>query len=177
MSTAPAPATSSALVAAPTAVPVAVTSPAPSPAPSPVFTDADVTQLAERVESASLPHEAWTHAAHVAFAVALVRREGPRALDAIRSAILRSNAVNGIPQTPDGGYHETLTRFYVWAVERELARVAPDASLGVAATQVVASLFDRGIPLRHYTKARLMSWEARTGWVAPDLAPMDRLRA
>ena len=157
--------------------PTAASAPVPTPAPTPLFTNADVTHLVERVESASLPREEWTHAAHLAFAVALVRREGPGALDAIRSAILRNNAARGVLQTPDGGYHETLTRFYVWAVERELALVAPDTSLGDAATCVVAALFDRGIPLRHYTKARLMSWEARTQWVTPDLAPMDGMGA
>jgi hypothetical protein len=143
-----------------------------APELAPVYTDAEVTRLAERVESATLPRAEWTHAAHIAFAVALVRREGDAALDVIRAAILRSNAVLGIAQTPTGGYHETLTRFYVWAVARELAAVPVDAPLGVAATQVVAALLDRTIPLRHYTKARLMSWEARTGWVTPDLAPM-----
>jgi hypothetical protein len=31
---------------------------------------------------------------------------------------------------------------------------------------------DRELPLRHYTKALLMSSEARFGWVEPDLLPL-----
>ena len=157
--------------------PTAASAPVPTPAPTPLFTNADVTHLVERVESASLPREEWTHAAHLAFAVALVRREGPGALDAIRSAILRNNAARGVLQTPDGGYHETLTRFYVWAVTRELARLPHDSDLGSAATHVVAALLDRSIPLGYYSKARLMSWEARTGWVSPDMPAMDHADA
>ncbi len=141
-----------------------------------MLSDADVERLVERVESATLPHVEWTHAAHLAYTVALVRRDGAGALDTFRASILRLNATHGVAQTLERGYHETITRFYIWAVARELALLPPDLTLGESATQVVSQFTDRTIPLRHYTKARLMSWEARTGWLSPDLMPMDGVR-
>lgn len=142
-----------------------------------VLSDADVAQLVQRVEAATLPHAEWTHAAHLTYTVALLRRDGVGALDTFRASILRLNGTHGVTQTLERGYHETITRFYVWAVARELARLPADAPLGDVATHVVAHFTDRTIPLRHYTMARLMSWEARTGWVAPDLMPMEDLSA
>ncbi len=144
-----------------------------TPALDRAMTASDVERLVVAVEDGTLPRAEWTHAAHLAFAAAYTRRHGAeRALDAIRAAILGYNAASGVPQTPDGGYHETLTRFYAWAVARELRTLPPDADLGAAATHVAAALADRTLPLRHYTKARLMSWEARTGAVLPDLEPI-----
>ena len=137
------------------------------------LSDTDVGQLVQRVEAATLPHAEWTHAAHLTYTVALLRRDGSAALDTFRASILRLNEMHGVTQTLERGYHETITRFYVWAVARELSLLPADATLGDVATHVVACFTDRTIPLRHYTKARLMSWEARTGWVAPDLMPME----
>jgi len=37
---------------------------------------------------------------------------------------------------------------------------------------VCAELDDRNIPLRYYSPGRLMSAEAHSGWVPPDLAEM-----
>ena len=44
------------------------------------------------------------------------------ALDHVRDGIRAYNAAPGIVQTPTGGYHETITRFYVWLVSRAVRR-------------------------------------------------------
>jgi hypothetical protein len=36
-----------------------------------------------------------------------------------------------------------------------------------------AACDDPKLPLRHWTRERLFSWEARSGWLAPDLLPLD----
>ena len=130
--------------------------------------------LVDAFEACTLTRAEWTHAAHVSVAVWYVLWYGSAAAtDRARTGIQRLNAVHGVPMTPTGGYHETLTRFYIWLVARELRATRIDASLAEIANAVVAACDDRGIPLEYYSRDRLMSWEARTSWVEPDLRPLD----
>ena len=91
----------------------------------------------------------------------------------MRHGIHRLNAALGIEQTPTGGYHETITTFYLWLVWRFLEDAAPRASLSVLADDLFARYGDRELPLRYYSRERLMSWEARTTYVEPDLAELE----
>ena len=117
----------------------------------------------------TLPASAWTHRAHVRMAFLYLRRH---ALDEahvlLRVGIIRLNAAHGLVETPTRGYHETLTRAWL-AIVRELARGAEADSSGFIdahATQLVSDA-----PLRHYTRERILSLEARARFVEPDLAP------
>ena len=42
----------------------------------------------------------------------------------------------------------------------------------VRSESLIASLGDRDLPLRYYSRERLMSVAARTGWLEPDLSPL-----
>lgn len=118
---------------------------------------------AESLLAGTIPREAWTHGAHVVACVGLVRAFGAReALHACRSAIPRLNAGHGVVNDDTSGYHETITVFFVAAIADSLAR-------GVGAAELVTRL-GRDAPLAHWTAERLMSVEARRGWVEPDLA-------
>lgn len=97
------------------------------------------------------------------------------ALVRMRDGIQRLNAANDVPQTPTGGYHETLMRFYMWAVGEALADLDHGVPLDDVCNAVIARCGDRKLPLRHYTELTLMSWTARTSWVEPDLRPLDSL--
>jgi hypothetical protein len=97
-------------------------------------------------------------------------RNGPAAGSrAIREGILRFNAAQRIEQTLTGGYHESLTRFYISLVQRFVERCDRSLSWSELADQVVAECGDRDLPYRYYSRARLDSWEARTQWLEPDL--------
>ncbi len=125
----------------------------------------DADRIADGLIAATLPKAAWTHAAHVSAAHALVTRLGPAsALVAMRDAIPRLNEAHGVENSDDGGYHETLTAFFVGAVA---ARV----DLGLDAAATLAEL-DRAAPLRHWSRELLFSVPARRGWVPPDLEPL-----
>lgn len=118
--------------------------------------------LLERFENQTLPKEEWTHEAHVRVALDYVRSSGPGALEKMRSGILALNAVHGVETTPTGGYHETLTR--VWL---ELVRVGWEHYGNWEA--LWEWLQDKRLPLQFYSRDRLMSPEARYGWLEPDL--------
>ncbi|HZS60383.1 MAG TPA: hypothetical protein VFA43_14010 [Gemmatimonadaceae bacterium] len=136
-------------------------------------TDA-VRDLIAAFESHELPHADWTHRAHLTVAAWYVLWYGPdAALDHVRDGIRAHNAAHGIVQTPTGGYHETITRFYVWLVSRAVRRSGVSASLGDIVNRVVDECTDREIPYGYYSRERLMSGDARRGWVEPDLAALD----
>ena len=71
--------------------------------------------------SQSIPHTDWTHRAHVRAAY-LHLRELPfdAALSALRSGIKELNAAHGVVETPDRGYHETLTRAWLTVIASTL---------------------------------------------------------
>ena len=144
-------------------------------APTPRFSNTDeLCALVDAFDACTLTRAEWTHAAHVSVAVWYVLWCGSaEATDRMRSGIQRLNAALGVPMTPTGGYHETLTRFYVWLVARELRATCIDASLAEIANAVVEACEDRTIPLRYYTRERLMSWEARSTWLEPDVRPLE----
>lgn len=134
----------------------------------------DVEELVREFESCTLPRERWTHRAHLAVGLWYLSRlpEG-EASDRIRTGIQRFNEAKGVRQTRDGGYHETITRFYIWAVARFLAESDRDRPLIELADELYDRCGDRGLPLRYWSKERLASWEARVGWVDPDLRELE----
>ena len=81
--------------------------------------DREANRIADGLADLTLPKPEWTHRAHVLAATALVRRHGgAEALARLRLAIPRYNEATGTPNTDTGGYHDTLTVFYAWAIER-----------------------------------------------------------
>ena len=146
---------------------------APPPAlrpPSSSFSVDEIRALADAFERGEVAPGAWTHNAHLVVALWCLLLYGPEeGGERVRTGIQRLNAANGVPQTPGRGYHETITRFYLWAIRRHLRDAPPDASLADLANTLVAAWGDRNRPFEYYSRDRLMSWEARTGWVEPDL--------
>lgn len=65
-------------------------------------------------------------------------------------------------------YHDTITRAFVQLVAAHL-RETPGLSDFPAFAQAHPRLLDTQLPLAFYSRERLMSPEARAGWVDPDL--------
>ncbi|HZT59399.1 MAG TPA: hypothetical protein VFA21_12385 [Pyrinomonadaceae bacterium] len=130
----------------------------------------EILALVRGFEDCRLPREEWTHAAHLTVALwHLLQYDWPEAVERVRSGIERYNAAHGIVATPTGGYHETLTIFWLRRVRSFLESGRNEArSLVALANELVASA-DKNLPLEHYTRELLFSPEARARWVEPDL--------
>lgn len=117
----------------------------------------------------TLPQAQWTHAAHLRVAwLHLARYDLDEAHLRMRAGILRLNATHGLIETPQRGYHETLTR--VWLA---LVRAARSRALGPDSTSLLAEPgLERDAPLRFYRRERLFSIAARAMFVPPDLAEL-----
>jgi len=144
------------------------------PRSSPFATEEELRDIVEAFERCALNGPAWNHRAHLVVALWQLLHHGPDVgAERVRSGIQRLNAVSGVPQTPTGGYHETITRFYLWAVGRHLCDAPEGSSILDLANSLVATWGDKNRPLEYYSRDRLFSWEARTAWVEPDLKPLD----
>ena len=137
-----------------------------------LFTDADVIKrIGLRLLDCTLPKEEWTHEAHLAACLWIVRNrpdlEAERDLPGI---IARYNASLGGVNDDTQGYHETITQVFIVAVREHLAARSACDSLVDAVNSLLQS--DRGRrdwPLRSYSRERLFSVEARRTFVPPDL--------
>ena len=136
-------------------------------------TSGEIRELVRRFEDCTLPREEWTHAAHLTVALwHLLHYEWPEAVARVRRGIRRYNAAHGICPTPTGGYHETLTLFWLRRVRSFLEGGRNEARALVHLANELAATADKSLPLEYYTRGRLFSPEARAGWVEPDLKPL-----
>ena len=121
-------------------------------------------EIADMMLACTLPKPRWTHEGHVLACVALTRRYGAlEALKILRTAIPRYNNSTGVENTTSSGYHDTLTVYYVWAVDRLNERGCDVVAVLADAT------VDRRAALAWWESATLLSVEARAHFVSPNL--------
>ena len=143
----------------------------PTDDPTPFRTDAAVRHVGKGLLDRSLAKAEWTHEAHLAACLWLLRERPDivpeRDLPAIISAY---NVAAGGENTDSAGYHETLTQLYVTAIRQFAAALPPETPLAVAVHRLLESeIAARDWPLRLYSRDRLFSVEARRRFVEPDL--------
>lgn len=122
----------------------------------------------------TLPKGEWTHQAHLRVGLwHLLHHPADEALDLLRDRIRRYNVACGVANTDHGGYHETITRFYVRVIDRFLQSADRQRPLDQLAEDLIRQWGDRELPLRYYSRGRLFSVLARRQWVEPDVAAIE----
>ncbi len=116
----------------------------------------------------------WTHRSHVRCAYLLLReRPFEEAMIAMREGIKLLNRAHGLVETPDRGYHETVTRAWLCLIASAIASRGPcedfDSFIAQHPHLLCATL------LRLYYSPAGMPPEARYEFVEPDLAPLPRV--
>src|SRR6186997_82923 len=120
--------------------------------------------LWEAFSESRLPADRWTHREHLRIAWMFLKGHSlDEAHLLMRVGIIRLNAFHALVETPARGYHETLTRFWL-ALVASLMRGAPAESSEAFADAHVQHL-GKDAALRYYSRARLMSIEARAIFV------------
>lgn len=132
----------------------------------------EVEALAKGFEAQTLLGEHdWTHRDHLSTAAYYCITDPDCASERMRSGIQALNKARGVETTPTGGYHDTLTIAWTRIIAghiRGLEGVAPHEIVN----SVIATFQDKKTTLRYYSRDRIMSLEARYGWVEPDLEPL-----
>jgi len=138
------------------------------------YTDDEVAALAEGLLDHSLPKDRWTHAAHLAATLRLVRVRDAGLERDLPGIIRRYNVAVGGVNDDQSGYHETITQAYLAAIRAFVAALPEGAGDAEAVASLLATpMGDKAWPLTHWSRERLFSVEARRGWMEPDLRPLD----
>jgi len=132
--------------------------------------DAAIAHVAEAMLARALPKQEWTHAAHFATALWLIRCRPDIVPEREMPGMIRAYNVSvGGVNDDHNGYHETITQASLRAA-RSMPGAAP---LHETLDVLMASDFGRpGWLLTYWTRERLFSVEARRVWVEPDRAPL-----
>ena len=135
---------------------------------------AAVARVGEGLLARTLPREEWTHEAHLAATTYLLLKHPEIDLDTALPSIIRgyNESVGGVNDDMQG-YHDTITRAYLYGVRLFLRESDSDAPIHDLVNGLLHSpMGQRDWPLRFWSKERLMSVEARRGFVEPDLAAL-----
>ena len=133
----------------------------------------ELSTLVTQFESCTLPAEMFNHQEHLAVACwYLICAPDAEAFLRLREGIKKYAASQGVVATLERGYHETITLFWAKIIRSYLAKATLECSLVHLVNDLVARYSDSKLPFEYYSRDRLMSWEAKTNWIAPDLKPL-----
>jgi hypothetical protein len=135
--------------------------------------------FAEGFAAGTFPIARWNHAAHVTMAGCYLQLfPRPEATRRIRDGIRHYNECQGTKNTPDSGYHETLTLFWIAMVAHVLEQCDPALTRLQKARAVVETFAARRDLFREYYSFDVVrSREARRDWIPPDVKPLPAATA
>ncbi len=131
--------------------------------------DADLARIAGGISDTTLPRAEWTHAAHFAAALWMLRAG---TIDELPDTIRRYNAATGTANTDTTGYHETITRASIRGAKAMMEGRPGEPLWHIANALMVSPLGRSDWPMTYWRRERLFSVEARKAWVEPDLQPL-----
>ncbi|HKB95440.1 MAG TPA: hypothetical protein VKB94_01250 [Rhizomicrobium sp.] len=136
--------------------------------------EAEIVRVGEGLFGYTLPRAEWTHAAHFAAALWLMRyRPGLDAPRDMPGLIRAYNESVGRANNDGGGYHETITQASLRAARGVLNAYPADVPVYRIVNALMSSTL--GNPnwlLEYWSRDLLMSVEARRQWREPDLKPL-----
>ncbi len=137
-------------------------------------TDDAIELVALALVARTLPRQEWTHEAHFAAALWLLRHQPAMATpDAMRGLISAYNVAVGGVNDDHNGYHHSITIASLRAAAAALAAHPADAPLATVLAALMAGPHGRSDwLLAHWTRDVLFSVAARRDWVEPDRAPL-----
>ena len=135
----------------------------------------DIDEIVHGFLNGDLPEPQWTHHAHLVICLYhLMSFEYFDASLRIKLGIISYNESIGLKNTIDRGYHETLTLFWIWAVDAFLVD-KKDESIECNLAALLDSPFSKKyLPFFFYTEEHIFSHEARVKWVESDVRKLDR---
>ncbi len=131
-------------------------------------TENEIFRIINLFEAALLPSEEWRHREHLTMAMFYsLNNNFENTLTKMRDGINKLNVFHGVVTTPERGYHETLTVFWVKTVF-DCVKTNPNKNLIDLSNEIIEK-FDTNYPLKFYSRERLFSVEARFGFIEADL--------
>lgn len=135
----------------------------------------DVETLVHDFEATELPRSQWNHRAHLAIASwYLSGLPEEEAAERFIGGLRRYNYAHGIGAAGRGGYHETMTLFWLSLARSFLEQSASGLPRLDAINALVTRFANRAdLIYAFYRPETLEAFEARRGWVEPDRKPLE----
>jgi hypothetical protein len=126
---------------------------------------AEIQDVVRRFETCAYRKDEFVHARHLAVAAWYLWTSAPgEALDRMRAMLLQFTAHHGVT-----GYHETITRFWLQAVQEQLGSPVTESAFVARVNDLIQRLGSKDLLFRYYSRELVMSDEARRAWIEPDL--------
>lgn len=140
-------------------------------------TDEAIRAVAQGLLDTSWPEPDWKHREHCVATLGLILFYPDIDLDAeLPGIIQRYNLTHGGQNTDTAGYHHTMTLLYLNAIRHFVKTLPPNTAANDACRRLLESpIGKKDYPLRYYSREKIMSKEARRGWVEPDVARPEYL--
>jgi hypothetical protein len=136
----------------------------------------DDEQFLAEFEACRWPLEQWHHRQHIKVAYLYLRRYPlDAAMDRVRERIKAHNAAHQIPESPTGGYHETMTQAWMRLVHVALCEYGP-AETADNFFEQHPELSEKKALRLFYSRELFMSPQAKIEFIEPDLAPLPQSR-
>jgi hypothetical protein len=131
----------------------------------------ELDRYADQFTNCTLPVSEWTHEMHLIMALNTLVYHKEKPLEIMRTKIKKYNESIGKQNSDTQGYHETLTIFWLNAVNefcQSLTTFSYDEST-VDELLFNENLANRNLFLKYYTLDNILSTQARKEYVKPDL--------
>ena|SRR5688572_33478511 len=133
-------------------------------------TEKDIAKLIEGFKSRTLPMAHWTHEAHLITGLWFnYHYSDLEAICFLRSGIISYNISSGGENTPEKGYHETLTLFWCRILNNFVKKNETLTLIELCDKFLKSEWSSKELPLKYYPREVLFSLHARAIWVAPNL--------
>ncbi len=131
----------------------------------------DLPPVVDAFERQTLPFVHWTHRAHLEVGLWYsLNHDWAEALLQMRNGIISYNQIVGTENSSSGGYHETLTQFWLKIIHQFLEKQSGNFPFDqICDAFWLSRESNKELPLEYYSRERLFSVRARAEWVEPDL--------
>jgi hypothetical protein len=132
-------------------------------------------ELIDKFLNRTLPKDEWTHEAHLMVGLHHATTYGAAALIHLRENISKYNEATNVINSTTSGYHETITHFWLWAVQQYCQK---DGVLLFNQETLddmlwTEELAERNLWLEYYSKDLMLSTAARMSLAMPDVKELD----
>jgi hypothetical protein len=122
----------------------------------------------------TLPAEEWTHQAHLTIAFwHLFHFSIEEATCYLKSGIISYNHSNGTENTPSGGYHESITLFWIKVIYDYQSKYSLKSLLECCNAFLESEFADKNYIFSFYSKDILFTSRARAFWVEPNIQVLN----
>lgn len=125
-------------------------------------------------EACEISRTAWTHRCHVRLAWNYLSGSTvEEAARRTRVGIQKLNSQHHTPESLERGYHETVTQAWLRIVAATMKHHGAEADSRAFCDKHPQLMSSKLLRL-YYTRGRIVTSEAKAGWVEPDIAALPR---